>query len=77
LYTEWLSFEQSDAHLTTCDRMRKTTVAPGELHANAGYAPFEGMTVTGWPETVILVDEGQLHKALAPQIREAEPPHKD
>ena len=36
------------------------------LHDNVGYTPYEGMTLKGWPETVIsrgrvAVSDGELH----------------
>jgi dihydropyrimidinase len=36
------------------DPARTVTYGPDDLHDNVGYNPWEGRTVTGWPETVLL-----------------------
>jgi dihydropyrimidinase len=55
----------ADADLVLWDPGRTVTLAAGMLHDRTGYTPFEGRTVTGWPETVLrrgetLVREGKL-----------------
>ena len=42
------------------------TIRNANLHHNVDYTPFEGMTVTGWPVTVlsrgeIICDGDELH----------------
>ncbi|MEE4121215.1 MAG: dihydropyrimidinase [Paracoccaceae bacterium] len=54
-----------DADLVIWDPGRTHTYGADDLHDNAGYNPFEGHTVTGWPERVLLrgetiVDDGVL-----------------
>lgn len=56
----------SDADIAIWDPERQTTVAWDGLHDNVGYTPYEGMTLTGWPVTVlsrgrIVVEGGQLN----------------
>ena len=46
-----------DADLVLWDPAREVTYRADDLHDNAGYNPWEGHTVTGWPETVILRGE--------------------
>jgi dihydropyrimidinase len=46
-----------DADLVLWDPARRVTYAANDLHDNAGYNPWEGHTVTGWPETVLLRGE--------------------
>ena len=43
----------SDAELVIWDAERAVTVTHGMLHDNMNYTPYEGMELTGWPETVI------------------------
>ena len=43
----------ADADFAIWDPDRKVTFGPDDLHDNVGYNPFEGRTVTGWPETVV------------------------
>jgi dihydropyrimidinase len=43
----------SDADLVIWDSDRKVTITAGGLHDAVGYTPYEGMKVTGWPETVL------------------------
>jgi dihydropyrimidinase len=55
-----------DADLAIWEQDKKTTLTADLLHDNVGYTPFEGMTLTGWPTTVvnrgrIVVDGGALH----------------
>ena len=58
-----------DADLVLWDPARRVTYAADDMADGAGYNPWEGVTVTGWPETVLLrgeviVDHGVL-KAVA------------
>lgn len=55
-----------DADLALWEPTRSVTIHAADLHDQAGYSPFEGMQVTGWPTTVIrggevIVDRGELH----------------
>lgn len=55
-----------DADLAIWDPDREVTVDYAMLHDNVGYTPYEGMQLTGWPETVIsrgrvVVRDGELH----------------
>jgi dihydropyrimidinase len=55
-----------DADLVLWDPERRVTYGADDLHDNAGYNPWEGHTVTGWPETVllrgeVLVSGGRFH----------------
>lgn len=43
-----------DADLVIWDETRQVTYGANDLHDNVGYNPWEGMTVTSWPDTVIL-----------------------
>ncbi len=43
----------ADADIVIWDRERQTTVSVEMLHENMDYTPYEGMTLTGWPATVI------------------------
>jgi len=45
------------ADLVLWDPARQVTWGADDLHDNAGYNPWEGHTVTGWPETVLLRGE--------------------
>jgi len=45
------------------------TISAARMHDLAGYSPYEGRTVTGWPVTVlsrgrVVVDDGSLRAAL-------------
>jgi dihydropyrimidinase len=56
----------ADADLVIWDADRKVTIAAENLHDAAGYTPYEGRKVTGWPETVlsrgrIVVANERLH----------------
>lgn len=42
-----------DADLVIWDTARQVTVTHAMLHDNMDYTPYEGMELTGWPETVI------------------------
>jgi len=43
----------SDADIAIWDPAWKRTITQDMLHDNMDYTPYEGMTVTGWPRTVI------------------------
>jgi dihydropyrimidinase len=58
----------SDADLVIWDTQRRVTITNDKLHHNVDYTPYEGIEVTGWPETVIsrgdvVVEDGTLHAA--------------
>lgn len=42
-----------DADLAIWDQSREVTITNAGLHHNVDYTPYEGRTVTGWPETVL------------------------
>ena len=55
-----------EADVVLWDPERRVTYGADDLHDNVGYNPWEGVTVTGWPETVllrgeVLVDDGRFH----------------
>ena len=43
-----------DADIVIWDPDKKVTYGANDLNDNVGYNPWEGRTVTGWPERVIL-----------------------
>jgi dihydropyrimidinase len=47
----------SSADLTLVDADEVRTVEPAELRSNAGYSPFEGRSLCGWPSATILRGE--------------------
>jgi len=49
--------EGKDADLVIWDPKKKVTYSANDLHDNVGYNPWEGRTITGWPEHVILRGE--------------------
>ena len=56
----------ADADLALWNPERRTTVTAALLHDNAGYTPYEGRQLRGWPETVIsrgrvIVEGGRMH----------------
>jgi dihydropyrimidinase len=56
----------ADADLVIWDPARRHRYGADDLHDNAGYNPWVGTEVTGWPETVLLrgqvaVEGGHLH----------------
>lgn len=60
----------SDADIAIWDPKARRTIRHADLHDAADYTPYEGLEVTGWPETVILrgtpvVEAGQLAAAAA------------
>ncbi|MCB0000772.1 MAG: amidohydrolase family protein, partial [Anaerolineales bacterium] len=42
-----------DADIVIFDPARVKYIAPDTLHEAAGWTPYEGMEVTGWPRTVL------------------------
>jgi dihydropyrimidinase/allantoinase len=43
-----------DADLAICDLSETRTVRHSDLHSAQDFSPFEGLELTGWPETTIL-----------------------
>jgi dihydropyrimidinase len=43
----------ADADIVVWDPGRQVTLTDGTFHDRAGYTPFAGRTITGWPETVL------------------------
>jgi dihydropyrimidinase len=54
--------EGFDADLVIWDPARHVTYGADDLHDNVGYNPWEGRTVTGWPETVLLRGQVVAHQ---------------
>ena len=55
----------ADADVAIWDPDREVTVTHDLVHDNAGYTPYVGMQLTGWPVTVlsrgrVVVDDGEL-----------------
>ncbi|MGI9334986.1 MAG: dihydropyrimidinase [Gammaproteobacteria bacterium] len=55
----------SDADIAIWDPEREVTVTYDRLHDSAGYTPYEGRRITGWPTTVlsrgrVVVADGEL-----------------
>jgi dihydropyrimidinase len=55
----------ADADIVVWDAKRPVTLADGVTHDGAGYTPYAGRTVTGWPQIVmrrgeVIVDSGKL-----------------
>jgi dihydropyrimidinase len=55
----------ADADLALWNSERQTLITADALHDNVGYTPYEGRTVTGWPEVVVsrgrvVVEDGRL-----------------
>jgi dihydropyrimidinase len=55
----------ADADLALWEPEKKVTLTAAMMKDNVGYTPYEGMTVTGWPTTVIsrgriAVESGEL-----------------
>lgn len=55
----------ADADFALWNPHRQTVITANALHDNVGYTPYEGRTITGWPEVVIsrgriVVAEGRL-----------------
>jgi dihydropyrimidinase len=58
----------SDADVVIWDPAAARRVQASELHMATDYSPYDGMVVTGWPETVlvrgqIVLDHGRLQPA--------------
>lgn len=56
----------ADADVVVFDPAASETVSASSSHMNSDYSPYEGMTFTGWPTTVIsggrvVVDENGFH----------------
>jgi dihydropyrimidinase len=43
----------SDADIAIWDPEKRVTLTASIMKDNVGYTPYEGMTVTGWPTTVL------------------------
>jgi dihydropyrimidinase len=55
----------ADADLALWDPERRVAITDATTHDAVGYCPYAGMTVTGWPETVlsrgeVIVEAGEL-----------------
>mgnify|MGYP003377731427 CR=1 FL=1 len=44
----------NDADIVIFDPQREYTITPATLHEAAGWTPYDGLTVVGWPRTVLL-----------------------
>jgi dihydropyrimidinase len=58
----------ADADIAIWDPLREVTLTAAMMHDRTGFTPFEGRTVTGWPETVLVrgrpvVEGGSLRAA--------------
>src|SRR5262249_57698273 len=58
----------ADADVVVWDPGKTVRLSAAMLHDRAGYTPYEGREITGWPETVlsrgrIVVRDGSLHVA--------------
>ncbi|WP_431514082.1 dihydropyrimidinase [Variovorax sp. DAIF25] len=56
----------ADADIAVWNAERETTISAAMLHDNAGYTPYEGRTIQGWPEVVVsrgrvVIEDGALH----------------
>ena len=56
----------ADADIAIWDPEKKVVIRNADLHHNVDYTPFEGMTVQGWPVTVlsrgeVVCDDAVLH----------------
>jgi dihydropyrimidinase len=56
----------ADADITLWDPSRKVTLADGPEHGGAGYTPFAGRQVTGWPLRVFLRGHEVMHEGEVP-----------
>ena len=55
----------ADADIAIWDPNKRVTLTASGMHDSAGYTPYEGREVVGWPQTVlgrghVLVDDGKL-----------------
>ena len=60
----------SDADIVLWDPLRRMTIRASGLHQGSDYTPYEGLEVTGWPQTTIVrgkvvVRDGVLTGALS------------
>jgi len=46
--------EGADADIAIWEPEKQVTLTAGMMKDNVGYTPYEGMTVKGWPTTVLL-----------------------
>jgi dihydropyrimidinase len=46
-----------DADIVIFDPQRQKTLSPATLHERAGWTPYEGRVVMGWPRSVTLRGE--------------------
>jgi dihydropyrimidinase len=58
----------ADADVAIWNPSREVTLTASALHDQVDYTPYEGMTIKGWPETVVsagrvIVENGQLNAA--------------
>ncbi len=58
----------ADADLAIWEPAKQVTLTAAMMKDNVGYTPYEGMTVTGWPTTVVgrgrvVVEDGELKVA--------------
>jgi dihydropyrimidinase len=58
----------ADADIAIWNAAKSVRLSASMMHDRAGYTPYEGLTVKGWPETVlsrgrIVVRDGALHAA--------------
>ena len=44
----------ADADIVLWDPARRVTIAAADLHQGSDYTPYEGLEVTGWPQTTIV-----------------------
>lgn len=52
----------ADADLVIWDEHRRVTIGTDTLHDGLDYTPYEGFTVTGWPETTIVRGQVVTHR---------------
>ncbi len=55
-----------DADLCIVDLDRQQTVAVADVVSKCGWTPYEGMTLTGWPETTLLDGRVVYHNGTFP-----------
>ena len=56
----------ADADIAIWDPEKRVTLSASMMKDNVGYTPYEGMTLTGWPTTVlsrgrVVVQDNRLH----------------
>lgn len=76
--------EGADADIAIWNPQRQTTITHDQLHDQAGYTPYEGKQITGWPEVIIsrgriVVKNGKLKatRGSGAFIKRAAPDLKD